>query len=53
MKAKDLQNIDNKITELKIKLDNIINDLKDIVNHKGRGTITEQSIRDIINKYGN
>ena len=46
---------------IKVALDNletskdalIIKDLKDIVNHKGRGTITEQSIRDIINKYGN
>ena len=29
----------------------ILKELKDIVNHKGRGNITEQSIRDIINKY--
>lgn len=33
-------------------LADILKELKDIVNHRGRGTITEQSIRDIINKYG-
>ena len=49
----------NSYLEIKEILDNledskdelILKDLKDIVNHKGRGTITEQSIRDIINKY--
>ena len=33
------------------KLDDILKDLKSLL-HKGRSSITESDIRDIINKYG-